>query len=80
MSEYDPVSARLIQGGSKLGSPLIIVGQNSVDLSKGGILVVGQGDEAVPITFEQEISWSDPPLGEGHRYYAFPKFRAETKL
>ncbi len=70
MSEYDPASSKFVQGGRRLSEPLVIVAQdgNAVDLSKGGALIQGQGDMVVPITFEQAVSWIDPPLPDGHSY------------
>jgi hypothetical protein len=70
MSEYDPASSKFVQGGRRLSEPLVIAAQdgNAVDLSKGGVLIQGQGNMVVPITFEQKVSWSDPPLTDGHSY------------
>jgi len=70
MTEYDSASAQFVQDGIKLRIPLMITSQdgNTVDLSVGGLLVTGQGDAVVPVTFEQKVGWDDPALPEGHTH------------
>jgi hypothetical protein len=70
MSEYDSAISQFVPGGQQLSQPLTITaeGGNIVDLSQGGVLIQGQGDKVVPITFEQKVAWNDPVLGDGHSY------------
>lgn len=70
MSEYDSSNTRFVQGGNRLSNPLFVGAQggNLVDLSKGGILIEGEGDMVVPITFKQKITENDPVLTDGHSY------------
>jgi hypothetical protein len=69
-SEYDSANLKYVWNGMKLSSPMIIIAQegNTVDLSQGGVLIQGQGNKIVPITFEQIVTWNDPILTEGHFY------------
>ncbi|MGV8126731.1 MAG: hypothetical protein ACP5PV_05930 [Methanothrix sp.] len=70
LSEYDSAISAFVQDGLKLSEPIVIAAQggNRVDLSQGGILIQGQDDQVVPITFEQKVGWTDPVLSEGHSY------------
>ena len=70
LTEYDSANSQFVQGGARLSSPLTFTAKNgnTVDLSAGGVLVQGQGDEVVPITLEQKVTWNDPALPDGHTY------------
>lgn len=75
MSEFDIVKG-FVPDGRRLGVPLNVSAENGkeVDLSEGGLLIDGIGDETINLTLRQPVSWSDEPLPQGHDYRALISF------
>jgi hypothetical protein len=75
MVEYDNDN-HYVPGGKKLNTPMNITAQggNTVDLSKGGVLIEGSGEKIVPIAFEQIVTWKDQSLQQNHIYKAYISF------
>lgn len=70
MAEYNTATFQYISGGKTLKTPMKIKAENGneVDLSEGGVLVEGSGNQAIPVTFEQVITKEDEPLPKGYIY------------
>jgi hypothetical protein len=81
-SEYDTATSQYVQAGKKLNTAMIIRAENGneVDLTKGGVLVVGSGNKAVPVTFEQKITADDKPLPQGRDYRISLTYKASPVL
>lgn len=76
LTEYDPSNDNFISGGLRLESPLSVMAEPGyeVDLSQGGMLAEGLGSKTLPLTFSQDVTFSDPVLSEGHEYRVIIEF------
>lgn len=81
-SEYDTATSQYVPGGKKLNTAMIIRAENGneVDLTEGGVLVVGSGNKAIPVTFEQKITADDRPLPQGRDYRISLTYKASPVL
>jgi hypothetical protein len=69
-AEFDDVLSEFVPNGLKLGKAMKIrsEGGDEVDLSRGGVLIEGEGDMTVPFTLVQDVSPTDSVLTGGHSY------------